>query len=102
MLVSETRARLIGTLIEEMGILFVNRDSKKHLFYQTNSYGFNDTILRTATKFSIVRLMVDGNLVYDIPVDVILARGEYLQFKEQGFELQIFLKIAIIETYKIS
>ena len=101
MLASEPYARTLGTIHEESRTLIVRRDSKKHFFYKSSSYGFNDTLLRTASKFDTIQLVVDGNLVYNIPRMVILERGQYLQFSQQGFEIQVFLKQSIIDQYRI-
>lgn len=98
---SEPHPRLIGLIDEANNCLHVRRDSSKHLFIKGNAYGFNETILRTATKFDKVKLCIDKTNNYMIPVSVILEQGEYLNFKSQGFELQLFLKVPTIETYKI-
>ncbi len=102
-LVNEPHPRKIGKLIESTSILQVNRDYNNHLFRQTNSYGFNETIIRTATKFDKVELIEkrgDDTNKYLIPLQVIKEKGTYLNFKQQGFEIQIFLKLDIIQQYK--
>jgi hypothetical protein len=104
LLANEKFPRKIGILDEKEKTLIVNRKENIHLFHKNNSYGFNYQILNTATKFNKVKLIErtkDGTNIYNIPLDVILKEGTFLNFKKEGFELQIFLKKEIIEKWKI-
>jgi hypothetical protein len=103
-LASEPHPRKIGILNEALNILQVIREPNKHLFRKNNSYGFNETILRTATKFTHIELLEKNGTIllakYLIPIKIILEQGTYLNFKGQGFEVQIFLRIETIKQYK--
>ena len=101
-LVSENHNRKIGKIIEDKKLLEVHRDSKKHFFFKGSAYGFNDALLRSATKFDKIGLIIDNKDRYLIPISVIREQGTYLQFSQQGFEIQIFLKMSIIENYKVN
>lgn len=96
---SENKSRQIGVLYVKDRCLQITRNRSKHLFKKTNSYGFNEHIIRTAILFDRV-LLTDEFGVFDIPRSVILESGTYLDFKENGFEKQIFLALEIIQQYK--
>lgn len=98
-LISEKRQRLAGTVDSKEKTFFIKRKRSKHLHYKTNSYGFNDSILRGEPKIEKVVLR-DEYGIYIIPVAAILEQGKYLYFKQSGFEKQIFLKLDIIESFK--
>jgi hypothetical protein len=100
-LVSEKSARVIAKIDEENKLLEVRRLSKKHLFIKGNAYGFNDSLLRTATKFDKVKLIIDNKEEYLIPLEIIKEKGKYLFFNQQGFELQIFISLNDLENYKL-
>ena len=50
--------------------------------------------------FKIVEKTTAETNEYVIPLEEILKKGDFLNFKQQGFELQIFLKKEIIEQWK--
>jgi hypothetical protein len=80
--------------------LEVMRERSKHLFRKFNAYGFNHHILANATLFDHV-LLKEDNGVYNVPKEVILEKGKFMNFKNHGgFELQIFLPLDEIEKYK--
>ena len=89
---SEAFPRKLGTIDEENQIIVMFRDSSKHLHRKSNSYGFNFQLLKTATVFKTIRLIVDG-IHYLIPLELIRKKGQFLFFKQQGFEKQIFLSL---------
>lgn len=100
---SEPHPRKIGKIIESRKVLQVNRDSSIHLFIKNNSYGFNEALLRSATIFDKVEILEKSNGEnnrYIVPLNIIFEKGSYLNFKQQGFEIQIFLKLDIIKQYK--
>lgn len=100
-LTSESRPRMIGVIKDNC--FYVDKDSKKHTFRNTNSYGFNYNIL-TKSKFEYVCITEDGSNSYRVPKSVILDAGDIMNFKNsstESFELQIFLNKNTIYNYKI-
>jgi hypothetical protein len=95
----EKKTRHIGTLYVKDRVLKIKRTRSRHLFLKNNSYGFNEHIIRTAILFDRV-ILNDEFGVFDIPREVILSKGTYLDFKQIGFEKQIFLSLEIIQQYK--
>jgi len=101
-LVSENVSRRIGDLDYDRERLNIIRKQSVHLFRAGNAYGFNDTIIKTATKFKEIFLMItDTDESFIIPLSVFKTDGKYLNFKQQGFELQIFLSVNIINQFKV-
>jgi hypothetical protein len=98
-LINEAKSRYIGTLFVNSRVIKMNRNRSKHLFRKNNSYGFNEHLIRTAILFDFIEL-TDEKGTYMIPKNRIMEDGTYLDFKEIGFERQIFLRIEIIEQYK--
>ena len=96
---SEESSRHIGILYLKDRILKMKRTRKNHLFRKNNSYGFNEHMIRTAILFDHIELTDDCG-VYVIPKDIVINSGTYLDFKEIGFERQIFLSLELIEKYK--
>lgn len=100
---NEKVPRKIGVINVEEKTLIIKRIENIHLFLKNNSYGFNYTVLSTATTFDKVKLIEKTTAEtneYVIPLEEILKKGDFLNFKQQGFELQIFLKKEIIEQWK--
>ena len=101
-LVSEDRRRRIGTISEtEHNVIVMRRDPKKHLLKVANAYGFCYEFLATARIIKVVRLMIVGGDFYHILIKDILKHGDFLFFKKQGFEKQIFLTLEQLEKYGI-
>ena len=99
-LASEKHYRSIGRINMKHRQLEVMRERSKHLFRKYNAYGFNHHILANATLFDHV-LLKEDNGVYNVPKEVILEKGKFMNFKNHGgFELQIFLPLDEIEKYK--
>lgn len=78
----------------------VRRNRDKHLFKNANSYGFNYKLIKEAKRFDHV-LLNDEKGSYRIPNEVILEQGSFLHFKNQGFEVQLFLSLEIINQFKV-
>lgn len=92
--------RKIGVLDRKDRMLYVERNREKHLFKKGNAYGFNEKVIRDAKAFDHVMLH-DEYGDYKIPREEILKKGEHLFFKEQGFELQIFLSLREIKKHQV-
>lgn len=98
-LVKEEKQRKLG-VIDYNSRTFITRRKPSHLFKKSNSYGFNDSLLATATQFDQILLKEKGGH-YIIPVTTVMEKGKYMNFLQQGFERQIFLSLDEIEKYKI-
>jgi hypothetical protein len=94
----EKKKREIGIIYVSQSTLFITRNREKHLFRKNQSYGFNEYIISKATKFEYVRFN-DEFISALIPRKVILEKGSYLHFKENGFERQLFLSLEEINKY---
>ena len=99
-LAKENRERNVGELNPLNKIFYVKRKRNKHLHYKSNSYGFNHYILSNAKRFEDV-LLTDEMGEYKIPTSHILSFGKFLFFKQQGFEVQIFLTLDEITKFKL-
>lgn len=97
----DPRKRLLGIINEKSREFMVRRDRTKHLFKKAMAYGFNDSLLRNTKKFEKVILIEDTG-TFEIPVSDILSKGFYLNFKQQGFEVQIFMSLDELKPYKIN
>jgi hypothetical protein len=100
-LASENKSRNIGILHVKDRVLKIKRNRARHLFKKNNSYGFSEHIIRTAILFDHI-LIEDDYGVYRVPREEIMSNGTYLDFKQIGFEKQIFLSLEIIERYRTS
>lgn len=92
---SEGYPRKLGVLDVKHRVMTMTRDSSKHLHIKSNSYGFNFNLLDTASLFDTIRLIIDG-VHYMIPISLIKEKGNFLFFRQQGFEKQIFLEVSEI------
>lgn len=99
----EQRERFLGVITDR--IFYTNRSSRKHLFHNYLSYGFNYALLNSGL-FDSVCLTVDKKIRYKIPTEHILVRGKILHFKHtvnnESFELQTFYSTNLIVDYLIS
>ena len=95
------KPRMIGTVTKSTRTIEMKRKRDKHLHYMSNSYGFNDYILKEQTSFDWVRLSDDRQNHWKIPVSYILEKGKYLNFKQQGFELQRFVSLENLEQFRV-
>lgn len=97
---SEKRKRRLGVITKSTKTFKIKRIRTKHLFRKGNAYGFNHYVLSTGKSFDTVTLSDDFS-DWKIPVSYILEKGKYLMFKQQGFELQIFVSLGDLEPYRI-
>lgn len=103
---AEKHRRHIGTIDKENQIMFVERESLKHTMKVNNGYGFNHYILSNTKKFKDIAVIeypdaTEQTNIYLIPVEVILSNGDFLFFKKQGFEKQIFITKELLKQYKV-
>lgn len=89
---TERKHRLIGAVYPVSKTLYVVRSRYKHLHVKSQCYGFNYEVLRTGLAFDKV-VVSDEEGQFIIDKQAILVEGQFLFFKEQGFERQIFYPI---------
>ena len=96
---SEKKDRILGLVNKSERTFQVNRIREKHLLKRNNSYGFNYYVIKNAKTFDKIYL-IDDISSWMIPVSFILEHGSFLQFQQQGFELQIFIPLDKIEQFE--
>lgn len=97
---SENRNRKIGIIRISTKVMDVVRKRDRHLHYKTNSYGFNQTILEQAKRFTHIRLR-DEHCVWKIPVAYILENGIWLHHLQSGFERQRFVSLDDLKQFEV-
>lgn len=97
-LLKEKKKRRLGFIDRGKKIFYIRRKRATHLFRKANAYGFNHHLISKAKSFDTISLK-DEFGQYEFPVSKIIGHGRtHLQFKEKGFELQLFLPLEIIEN----
>lgn len=94
------KGRNIGRVRLADRTLEITRNRDKHLMKKGKAYGFNEYVMRTAKTFDAIELQDDYG-TYVFPRQLILDRGSYLYFKEEGFEKQLFLPLFLIQSFKV-
>lgn len=96
----ERKERKLGVINKKTRTLNIVRERSRHLHKKSLSYGFSYALLSEAKTFDVV-LLRDEITTYKIPRIQILNHGEYLFFKQKGFEKQIFVPLSILETFSL-
>ena len=100
-LANEKRQRLIGNYYFHERTIYMKRTSEKHYHRLTKSYGFNYLLINDPyLDIKWITAEIDG-FKYKFPKALIDQYGSFLHFKQEGFELQKFLKFGFIKNYKI-
>lgn len=98
---SESKKRNLGNLILKDRSFHIIRDSGKHYHYVSKSYGFNWNIINDADLgIKSIHLIIDRKDKYVIPKSILETYGKFLNFKQQGFELQKFLPFDMIKNFR--
>lgn len=96
----ETNPRMLGTFDFQTRTFYCKRSIAKHLHRKSKSFGFNWTILNDAfLSVENVYIIVDDSEHYQFPITLIKDYGQFLNFKQQGFELQKFMSFDLIKRY---
>ena len=95
----EKSERLLGIIDKKEKTFQIRRNREKHIFKRNKSYGFNHYVLKNAKTFDKIYLL-DDVTSWIIPVKFILENGSFMQFQQQGFELQIFIPLEKIAQYE--
>lgn len=99
---SERHRRHVGTVVEKTRRFHVERSEDVHLLIKGNAYGFNHYILKEAKKFDTVVIHEKNSKnIYEIERTELLQRGRFMFFKQQGFELQIFLNREVMKNFQV-
>ena len=93
--------RFIGTVTKSTRTMEMRRKRGEHLFWKTNSYGFNQYILEHQTLFDWIRLSDDTVSHWKIPVSYVLEKGSYFHFNIQVFELQRFVSLQDLVQFRV-
>ena len=98
---TERHRRLVGHICHKYLVLHVERDHEKHLLKKANAYGLNLTLLAKAKTFNYVCIHEDNsNEIYLFDKQWAIDNGQFLFFKEQGFEKQIFLNRDLLQQWR--
>lgn len=100
----EQRQRKIGRYVYADHSLHIQRSAEKHLHTKSASYGLNYGILAEKDMFEVHTIYLRetlSNRLYCFPVALVMQAGQFLFFKEQGFELQIFVPVKEIDKYEV-
>lgn len=95
-----TRKRKVGVVTISTRTIVIRRNRTEHLFRAGNAYGFNSHLLHNTKTFDTIQLS-DEYQNWKVPVKFILENGEYLMFKQQGFEKQIFVSLEQLADFKV-
>lgn len=100
-LIKEKKRRLIGYVDVNEATFHCVRDSSKHYHYKTKGFGFNWEFLNGQFVYiNKISMRLDDDKLYVFPKKVIEDNGIFLNFKQQGFELQRFLPFEFIRKYE--
>ena len=83
--------------------LIMERSSAKHFFHRIKGYGFNALCLQKVCidKGRNICLDIDGKVRYWLDPKVLLDLGDFLHFKNEGYERQVFISLEDIEAIAI-
>ena len=96
-LINENKIRVLGKIVNKVIKIF---RPFNHIHYKTNSIGFNAALIENNFGFDFIELEFRGNK-YFFSKEVLITNCFHLQFFTNANELQKFLKLEIIEKYKI-
>jgi len=95
------KPRLLGYVDVQTATFNCVRDCAKHYHRKAGGFGFNWEILSSnLIHIKTIALRVDDDKLYVFPKKLIEERGTFLNFKQQGFELQKFLDFNLIRPYE--
>lgn len=96
----ESYPRQLGNYNFDTKTFFCKRNSTKHYHYKTKGYGFNWTILEDPMlDVQNIHMVVDEKEHYIFNKSLIAEYGRFLNFKQQGFELQRFMSMELIRLH---
>lgn len=97
---SSGRPRNLGRYDFNSRTFYCQRKMSKHYHYAMKGFGFNWKVLQDSyLNIERIHLIVDDEVHYEFPKSLIAEYGSFLNFKEQGFELQRFIRLDLIKRY---
>ncbi len=97
----DNKPRRIGQVTKSTRTIEMRRTRSLHLFRKGNAYGFGYYVLKNQTSIDWIRLSDDTGSHWKIPVNYLIAKGKFLHFKNQGFELQKFLSLETLKQFEV-
>lgn len=94
------QTRHLGRIHKPTRVLYTTRVRSKHLHRNTNSYAFNEYLIRNSSLFDFIELKQGKKNRWVIPVSYIREYGIVDEYGEQGFEKQIFISLESITQFK--
>jgi len=95
------KPRLLGYVDVQTATFNCVRDCSKHYHRKAGGFGFNWEILSSnLIHIKTIALRVDDDKLSVFPKKLIEERGTFLNFKQQGFELQKFLDFNLIRPFE--
>lgn len=94
------KKRKIGVITKSTRTIEIKRSLELHLMRKFNAYGFNEHVLVNAKTFDTIRLS-DEERMWKIPVKFIIDNGKHLIFKQQGYELQLFVTLEQLGQFRV-
>jgi hypothetical protein len=101
-LTTEKGPRLLGEVDRQNQTLLVKRNRSKHLHHQMNAYGFNYALIHDAKMFNQVLVeeeFAGDKYRYLIPTSIIMEWSTVKNFKQDGFEIQYFLRFEYFNKF---
>lgn len=92
----------IGSLFHlgDNSFLYEKRVKNANIFKKSNSWGINYHILNNLGSKGKIRLYANDGKTYEINKETALKYGKFMNFKNQGFELQFFIPLERWEITK--
>lgn len=83
-------SRDIGKIVSSVGLLIYSKPEKtKDIFHRWNAWSIPEEILKRVDKV----VFYTSDAIYRITTAQAKARGKYLDFKESGIELKIYVPL---------
>lgn len=103
LLPKEKHRREVGRISISDRQFHIKRHSQKHILRANNAYGMNYQILSEGVLFDTVVIHEeDTGKIFKMDKMFILKDGQFLQFKQQGFERQIFVTKEWLSYYEVT
>lgn len=100
-LCSESRPRLLGKYHFNNKTFYCTRKMSKHYHHAAKGFGFNWKILEDPyLDIKRIHMRLDDEVSYEFPKSMIAEYGSFLNFKQQGFELQRFIRFDLIKIHR--
>ena len=91
--------RIIGQINKKSRVLKLIRNREKHLMRVNNSYGINYFLIENGKLFNWIEI-TDDYASWTISKEYLIENSITMNFKKQGFEVQKFISIEMLDSYK--